>query len=313
MRDHVWLGQAREHALKGVSLAAELQPDAILVSLPLMGAMAGAEASLIPAAGIGTTLMGGIRFERPDHPGRAFWEMGLDQLNRSRDDIGLQPLRSSIFEQYDALDRVLVLSVPELHDPAVRLDANVRYTGPPIAAGPLSAAPEDSLVLISFSTGNMAQGPVLQRVLDALETSGIRGVLTLGPAVARASLRIPQNVEAHDQLPHADVLPRVSAVVTHAGHGTVMAALAHGVPLLCLPMGRDQPYVAERVAAVGAGIFIAPDVTPAAIAEALARLLAEPSFRRNAEKIRASIEVLGGTAVAELEDLSRSSARPTAS
>ncbi len=152
----------------------------VLISIGLMGAMAGTEASGLPAVGLGTTLMGGTRFEPLDHPGRAFWEAGLDVLNRARADVRLRPLQS-IFEQYDALDRILVLSVPELHDPNVQLAENVR------------------------------------------------------------------------------------------------------------PMGRDQPYVAERVAAIGAGLVIPADAAPETIAQALARLLAEPSFRRIAQQIRGSI------------------------
>jgi hypothetical protein len=34
---------------------------------------------------------------------------------------------------------------------------------------------------------------------------------------------------------------------------TTMAALGHGVPLLCTPIGRDQFFNAERVQALGAG------------------------------------------------------------
>jgi len=29
-------------------------------------------------------------------------------------------------------------------------------------------------------------------------------------------------------------------VITHAGHGSVLKALAAGVPLVCMPLGRDQ-------------------------------------------------------------------------
>jgi hypothetical protein len=48
---------------------------------------------------------------------------------------------------------------------------------------------------------------------------------------------LPDNVEVSDSTPHAEVLPRTALVVTHAGLGTAMTGLAHGVPPLCLPMG----------------------------------------------------------------------------
>jgi UDP:flavonoid glycosyltransferase YjiC (YdhE family) len=57
-------------------------------------------------------------------------------------------------------------------------------------------------------------------------------------------------------LPHADLL------VTHAGLGSVVAALAHGVPMVALPLDREQPENARALVRMGAGVALAPD-TPA--------------------------------------------------
>src|SRR5262249_51454318 len=106
---------------------------------------------------------------------------------------------------------------------------------------------------------NQGQGSVVQAVFDVLAGHSVHGVVTLGPAMESARFRIPENVTAFAHLPHAVVLPATAAVITYAGHGTVMAVLAYGVPLLCIPMGRDQYYVAERDAAVGAGLVVDRD------------------------------------------------------
>lgn len=75
-------------------------------------------------------------------------------------------------------------------------------------------------------------------------------------------------VERH--VPLADVLPRCAAVVTHGGSGTVVAALAAGVPCVVLPMGADQPWNADRVAALGTGLVLdAVTAAPAAVRAAL--------------------------------------------
>jgi Glycosyltransferase family 28 C-terminal domain len=37
-------------------------------------------------------------------------------------------------------------------------------------------------------------------------------------------------------VPHTEILPSASLVITQAGLGTTMAALGHGVPLLCTPL-----------------------------------------------------------------------------
>jgi UDP:flavonoid glycosyltransferase YjiC (YdhE family) len=48
-------------------------------------------------------------------------------------------------------------------------------------------------------------------------------------------------------VPHARGFPHVATIVSQGGHGTVMQALAHGIPLVCLPLCGDQPAVAARV------------------------------------------------------------------
>jgi UDP-glucoronosyl/UDP-glucosyl transferase len=57
----------------------------------------------------------------------------------------------------------------------------------------------------------------------------------------------PPNVVVTAFVPHARGFPHVAAIVSQCGHGTVMKALAHGIPLVCLPLCGDQPEVAARV------------------------------------------------------------------
>ena len=84
-------------------------------------------------------------------------------------------------------------------------------------------------------------------------------------------------------------MPRADAVISHAGHGTVIKSLAFGVPLLCLPVGRDQPDTAARVVACGAGLRLRPGARSAAIASALDRILSEPDFPKAAGRIAEAI------------------------
>ncbi|GHO83186.1 glycosyltransferase [Dictyobacter formicarum] len=160
-------------------------------------------------------------------------------------------------------------------------------------------------VLVSFSTSNQGQGAVIQVVLDALATLPARGIVTLGPALERSHFRIPENVAVFDHLPHSAVLPGAAAVITHAGHRTVMAALAHGVPLVCIPMGRDQYYVAGRVASVGAGVVVDRNSTADVIGRAIREVLEHPGFRQHAEEIRRAIDITvhSDLAMHELENL----------
>jgi len=73
--------------------------------------------------------------------------------------------------------------------------------------------------------------------------------------------------------------------VTHAGLGTVHAALAHGVPLVCLPIGRDQPDNAARVEWHGAGLRLSPKSPPGVIGAAVERVVRDPAFAASARRL----------------------------
>jgi UDP:flavonoid glycosyltransferase YjiC (YdhE family) len=57
----------------------------------------------------------------------------------------------------------------------------------------------------------------------------------------------PPHVVVTEFVPHARGFPHVATIVSQGGHGTVMKALAHGIPLVCLPLCGDRPEVAARV------------------------------------------------------------------
>ena len=101
---------------------------------------------------------------------------------------------------------------------------------------------------------------------EVLVTIGAGSPTDLGP--------MPANVSVERFVPQAQVLPRCSAVVCHGGSGTVLASLAHGVPVMCLPRGADQFANAVNVARVGAGaMLLEPEVTERALQVEMDRLV----------------------------------------
>jgi hypothetical protein len=107
------------------------------------------------------------------------------------------------------------------------------------------------------------QVALVQRVCDAIAGEEADAILTLGPAVSAGAIRVPGNVEAVPYADHDRLLPRCAAIVTHGGLGTTLRALAHGKPLLLLPLGRDQQFNARRVVELGASIRLPVDASPA--------------------------------------------------
>ena len=138
---------------------------------------------------------------------------------------GLRPL-----ELLDGAVSRLTMTIPELD----RGHGDVTHVGPAVTAAPSRAG--GPAVLASLSTyAYPGMRRVWQRVLDGLDGLDARVVATTGPCVDPASLRIPANVEVHRWLDHGEVLPEMTAVIGPGGHGTAVAARAHGLPLLALP------------------------------------------------------------------------------
>jgi UDP:flavonoid glycosyltransferase YjiC (YdhE family) len=235
---------------------------------------------------------------------------GLPVLNEARCAQGLQPL-GRFERQLLGVEAIFLLSAPELDfSSRARLPGNVHYVGPAFEPydvdwpSPFPAADASPLVLISLSTSFMDQQRLAQRILDAIAGLPVNGLLTVGPALDRAALQLPVNVRAVDFVPHRSVLPAASLVVTHAGWQTINAALAEGVPLLCVPDGRDQPDNAARVVACGAGVRVRRSASIRALRRAIARALADPWLAEGARSAaRAQGRSDGAMAVADRLEL----------
>jgi MGT family glycosyltransferase len=122
---------------------------------------------------------------------------------------------------------------------------------------------------------------------------------------------LPGNVHVERYIPQTLLFPRCSLVVTHGGSGTIMAALAHGLPLVVVPIAADQPENAARCAALGVARVIAPADLSAEVAREVARdVLRNGTYRRAAERMRGEIAALPGPerAVELLDQLARDKA-----
>ena len=214
--------------------------------------------------------------------------------------------------------RAVLALVPPGFDTPCPLPANTSYVGPitdpsprqpldPRDAG-LLAEPGDPWVLLSLSTTLQGQATALPPMLDAVAGLPIRVLLTLGGAWPASAVDPPPNVTVRGFVPHHLVLPHMAAVISHGGLSTITAALSAGVPLVCIPQGRDQSHNAERVAASGAGRAVATGASPAQIACALKELLADPAALHEARRFAGVIAGLGGgdAATREVAGLARS-------
>ena len=206
-----------------------------------------------------------------------------------RVELGLPPLAHT-FDQAARVDRVLVLSSEAFDFPGPPLPPNVGHAGGQLDdplwtepwVSPFDGADERPLVLVRLSSTFQNQLPVLQRIADAFEPLRARGLITTGPALAGQTLSVPGNVHMVPSAPHAQIIPQSAVVVSHCGHGTALKTLSAGVPLLCMPMGRDQVDNAARVVWHGAGLRLKPTASVAEIRCALERMLTDEHFAESA-------------------------------
>ena len=176
---------------------------------------------------------------------------------------------------------------------------NTFWSGPAEpAARPLTHQTPPTVLASLSTTYFPAQQQTMQNILDAAATLPIHLIVTTGPAIDLSRLRVPANAELHEYVPHADVLPDCVAVIGHGGHSTTFQALAHGLPLIVMPMHPllDQPMVGRSVARAGAGIVLRKNASATRIASALTRILDEPGYSASAQAIGRRLGPGDGTA-----------------
>ncbi|MFI7672185.1 glycosyltransferase [Actinophytocola sp. NPDC049390] len=165
----------------------------------------------------------------------------------------------------------------------------VRHLGLVWQDRPVEATPNPDRprVLVSFSTTHFpGQARAMRRVLDALDGLPIELVATTG-AVDPAQLRIPPGARVVRHADHGTLLPTTALVIGHGGHATTARALAHGIPLLTMPMHplMDQPAVARAVTRLGAGRVLSKHARAATIRAAALTLLADGPHREAAHRL----------------------------
>ncbi len=149
------------------------------------------------------------------------------------------------------------------------------------------------VVLVTFGTVFRAT-QVLVGVLSALRDLDVNAIVTVGPLGDPAALQVETSrVRVERFVPLDRLLTGISAVVSHGGGGTILAALSRGLPLVLLPQGADQFHNAQRVAEVQAGVALIPsEATPRAIGAAVKRAMTDPVLRTGSERIAAEIAAM---------------------
>lgn len=207
----------------------------------------------------------------------AFWSTGLANpiVNAALRPAGLAPVAL-----LRAVDARLLPTDPDL-DPAFRGRSAIAFDwlGTTEQGAPQTPrSPGRKQVLVSLSSAwQRGQGDLYQRILLALATLPVDVTVTTGDVQLEGELVAPPNAVIHGRVPHEQLMPGMDLVIGHGGHSTTLKALAHGIPLVVIPLDptSDQPLMGRTIAAAGLGAVVSRRAKTTAIREAVSRVLGD--------------------------------------
>lgn len=283
---------ARERTDRLLEIAAKWRPDLIVrYEIDFAGAIA-ADVLGLPHAAVVVIAAGGfLRADIVEEP-----------LAALRSEHGLDPAGAmGMPHRY----LTIVPGPPSFRDPVDPFPQTAHYVRPAVvdqsedpglaSSGSTRPRPGRPKVYVTLGTiFNQESGDLFERVLAGLAALPVEVVATVGDQIDPTELGpLPSNLRVESFVPLVQMLRDTDVVVSHGGSGTVIAALAFGIPQVILPLGVSQPLNADRRVALGVGIALdALHSIPTAIREATETVLAAETYRARADQFRAEIASL---------------------
>ena len=301
--------EAVVHATRDtLGLVRELQPDVAVADILTLAPALAAELCEVPVA---TLIPHVYPHGEPDFPiyslgarlprtsfGRGLWrraqgqvnrglELGRRELNDTRRQLGLPALE----HVHGGISRrlALVATFPQLEYPRTWPE-HVHVVGPlmwePPAADVEPPPGGRPLVLVAPSTAQDPEHRMLRAALRGLGDADVRVLATWNRRLPPRPLPVPGNARVVEWLSYARTMPLCDLVICHAGHGTLVRALASGCAVLACPAVGDMNENAARLDWAGAGVRLPRRfVSPRPLRLAVERALGEESIRSRAREL----------------------------
>jgi UDP:flavonoid glycosyltransferase YjiC (YdhE family) len=216
-------------------------------------------------------------------------QQGRAELNETRARVGLPPLD----HVHGGTSRklALVATLPQLEYPRRVSEPWLRVTGPLLWEQPFGEVEpppgDEPLVLVAPSTSQDPEHRLLRATLEGLAGEPVRVLATTNRRPPERAIDVPANARLVDWVSYARTMPRCAAVVCHAGHGTVVRALACGTPVVACPHAGDMAENAARLRWAGLGVSLPRRFhTPRGVRLAVRRLLADAGYAQRAGEVR---------------------------
>jgi UDP:flavonoid glycosyltransferase YjiC (YdhE family) len=190
-----------------------------------------------------------------ERPLEAGLRRGRGELNETRRRLGLPPvqrLHGGLSERLCMVATFPALEYPRAWPASVDVVGPVMWE-PPFP--PVEPPPgDDPLVLVAPSTAQDPDHRLLRAALAGLAREPIRVLATWNRRRLRGPAKVAANTRLVEWLSYSKTMPTCRLVICHAGHGTMVRALASGVPVLGVPHIGDMAENAARLDWAGAGV-----------------------------------------------------------
>ncbi len=181
-------------------------------------------------------------------------------------------------------------------------DESYKFIGPSIADRKedmfLSLETNDKKKVIYISLGTIFNNSIefYENCFKAFDNMDVKIIMSIGKNIDVNTFKsIPSNFVVRNYVSQLEILKQADVFITHGGMNSTNEGLYYDVPLILIPQFADQPFVAKRVAELGAGIIIEKDkVTPEILKQSVVKILSDNNFRINSEKIGKSLREAGG-------------------
>ena len=212
---------------------------------------------------------------------------GRAELNGARAQLGLPPvtrLHGGLSEEL-----CLVGTFPQLEYPR-GWPSHVHVVGPLMWEPPFDEVepPPGSapLVLVAPSTAQDPEQRLLRAAVVGLAREPVRVLATWNRRPIPVPLRVPPNTRLVEWVSYSQTMPQCALVICHAGHGTMVRALASGVPVVAVPHSGDMAENAARADWARVGVRLPWRLLgPATMRLAVRRALADASVPRRAREL----------------------------
>jgi zeaxanthin glucosyltransferase len=191
---------------------------------------------------------------------------------------------------------------PAFEFPIPNLPSHLHYVGPLRGNSsnsvdfPYEKLTGQPMIYASLGSVQNTKQAIFHCIAAACEGLDVQLVIAHGGGMNAESVRmLPGSPLVVEYAPQPDILAHASLTITHAGMNTILDSLTYGVPLIAIPITFEQPGNGSRIRATVTGELLSLSTLKiSTLQRAIARVLADSSYKNNARRIQQSIQQAGG-------------------